>query len=357
VCIKTVPGLVSAMLLLGACSMEAVASNPESTAAKRELVVLNWSEYLDPELVQEFENQFDVKIRIAYFASDDLREDIMLEMDGTGYDVVIVNGVNIDAYRRRGWLAKLEPDKIPNLKFIDSQWFNIFPASRGYAVPYFWGTLGIAYRKDLVPERLTSWNDLYTPKQYLHGKIGMIGNSRDAIGMALKSIGYSANSNDRAELREAEQLLLKQKPFVNTYTYLALNKESAMVSGQVAAAMMYSGDALMLREHHADIEYVVPVEGGNLWVDYWTVMEASENKDLATDFLNYLNTPDNARALAEYVYYATPNKAAADLLPDEFLSDSIIYPNVAVLEKSEPYARLSPRAEKMRNLIITRLID
>ena len=354
---RTMPALWITVLLLCAPSLEAVTSDERSPTAKRELIVLNWSEYLDPELVEDFENEFDVEVRELYFASDDLRDTMMLEMGGTGYDVVLVSGVNIDAYRRRGWLAPLVRDEIPALEFVDSKWFDIFPRSQGYAIPYFWGTLGIAYRKDMLPKPITSWRELYDPAPYLRGKISIIGSSRDAIGMALKTLGYSANSSDKAQLREAEQLLLTQKPFVTTYNYLGLTEESAMVSGEIVAAMVYSGDVLMLRQHHPDIEYAVPAEGGNLWVDYWTVMEASKNKDLAKAFLNYLNEPENAAALAEYVSYATPNKAAERLMPEEFLSDPVIYPSPAVLEKSEAYTQLSPRAEKMRNLIITRLID
>jgi spermidine/putrescine transport system substrate-binding protein len=351
------PPLLVTVLLLCAPSLEAVTGDEHSPTAKRELIVLNWSEYLDPELVEGFEKEFDVDIREVYFASDDLRDAMMLEMGGTGYDVVLINGVNIDAYRRRGWLAPLLPDEIPALEFVDSKWFDIFPSSQGYAIPYFWGTLGIAYRKDMLPKPITSWRELYDPAPYLRGKISIIGNSRDAIGMALKTLGYSANSSDKTQLREAEQLLLTQKPFVTSYNYLALTEESAMVTGEIIAAMVYSGDVLMLRQHHPDIEYAVPSEGGNLWVDYWTVMEASKNKDLAKAFLNYLNEPENAAALAEYVSYATPNKAAELLLPEAFLSDPVIYPSPAVLEKSEAYTQLSPRAERIRNLMITRLID
>ena len=323
----------------------------------RELVLLNWSEYIDPDLVEKFETQFNAKLREVYFESDDLRDDMMLETDGKGYDLALVNGISVDLYRKRGWLSPVSETQIPNLIHIDKRWLEAFPGLEGYTVPYFWGTMGIAYRKDLVPAPLTSWMDILQPAGYLRGRIGMVENSRDSVGMALKALGYSANSSDSKQTKAAEQLLLAQKPHVKTYTYIALSEESALVSGDIIAAMLYSGDALMVQEHHEEIDYVVPTEGGNIWVDYLVVLENSKNKELAVAFLNFLNEPENAAQLAEFVYYATPNMAAEKLLPAEFLEDPIIYPSQAVLSRSEFYKPLPPRASKKRNIAFSRVLQ
>lgn len=340
-------------VLLSPCAQGAGEDQPTG----RELAILNWTDYVDPALVDEFEAKFRVTVREIYFGSDDAREEMLIDTGGSGYDIVIVNGVNLEVYKRRGWLAPLRQDDVPNLKFVDTRWLDAFPASHGYAVPYFWGTLGIAYRKDLVTEPISKWMQLFRPPEQLRGKIGMISSSRDAIGMALKALGYSANSTDRDELREAEQLLLAQRPYVRSYTYPALTEESGLVSGDIAAAMLFSGDALMLKQHHSTIEYVAPAEGGCLWVDYLVVMQSSSNKVLAKSFINFLNEPDNAKRLAEYVYYASPNTAAEQLLAEAFLNDSVIYPSSEIMEKSESYTTLPPRAERMRNMIITRVIQ
>jgi len=347
-------GLTGALLSVSSLLM-AADSPPQSTT--RELVLLNWSEYLDPDLVKKFEQQFDVRLREIYFESDDLRDDMMLETDGRGYDLVLVSGISVDIYRKRGWLSPLNEAQIPNLGHIEDRWLAAFPGIGGYAAPYFWGTMGIAYRKDLVQSPITSWMDLLRPAGYLQGKIGMIESSRDALGMALKALGYSANSSDAKQIEEAEQLLLKQKPHVKTYTYITLGEESALVSGDIIATMIFSGDALMVREYHEEIDYVVPVEGGNIWVDYLVVLESSKNKDLAHAFINFINEPENARQLAEFVYYATPNKAAEKLLPAEFLEDPVIYPSQRVLDKSEFYKPLPPRVMKKRNNAFSRVMQ
>lgn len=334
-----------------------MAADSPSQSTTRELVLLNWSEYLDPDLIAKFEQRYNVKFREVYFESDDLRDDMMLETDGRGYDLVLVNGISVDVYRKRGWLSPINAAQAPNLRHIENHWLDAFPGLRAYAVPYFWGTMGIAYRKDLVQTPLTSWMDLLQPASYLQGKIGMIESSRDALGMALKALGYSANSTDAKQIEAAQQLLLKQKPHVKTYTYIALGEESALVSGDIIAAMLFSGDALMVQEYHEEIDYVVPVEGGNIWVDYLVVLEDSKNKDLAHAFINFINEPENARQLAEFVYYATPNKAAEKLLPAEFLEDPVIYPSQTVLDKSEFYKPLPPRVMKQRNNAFSRVMQ
>ena len=319
-------------------------------------MILNWSEYLDPELVDRFEVENDVRITEVYFESDDTRTDMLLETDAVGYDLVMVNGASLEDYLKRGWLAPLPADGIPNLKHIDNEWRNAFRGAADYGVPYFWGTTGIAYRKDLVKEEITSWRQLYEPAEYLSGKIVMINHSRDLIGMALKALGYSANSADSGQLEAAERLVLAQKPYVNSYTTLALDEESALYTGEAYIAMSYSGDALALADLHPEIAYVLPEEGGNIWVDYLVVIESSRNKELAYRFINFLNEPDNASQLAEYVYYATPNKAAERLLPEEFLADSTISPDASMLSKSESYAPLPPRSVRNRNAIYSSAI-
>lgn len=197
--------------------------------------------------------------------------------------------------------------------------------------------------------------DLFKPSESLRGKIAMLDSQRDALGMALKALGYSANSTESKEISEAVELLLAQKPFVKTYTYLVLDENSALVKGDVAMAMMFSGDALMVQEEHDEIQYLVPREGGNIWADYLVVMQESRNKDLAYAFINFLNEPENAAQLAEFVYYATPNKSAEKLMPTEFLEDSVIYPSEEVLSKCEAYKPLAPRATKKRNTQFSRL--
>nr|WP_298414006.1 spermidine/putrescine ABC transporter substrate-binding protein [uncultured Halomonas sp.] len=325
-------------------------------AEPTELIFLNWGDYMDPELLEEFEQRTGIRVKQTYFESDASRDELLLETDGKGFDVTTIDGTSIRILAKRGWLEPIDVTAIPNLKHIDPRWRTIHEEAEIYSVPYFWGTLGIAYRQDLVPFTVSSWMDLFRPLEALHGRVSMIHDPRDLIGAALKALGYSLNSTDPKELAEAEALLHAQAPAVTTYQYVSFNKNSALVNGQVAMSMMYNGDAMTVQQYNDNIAFVLPKEGSNIWVDYLSILSASTEKAAAKQFINFLNEPEIAARLAQYLYYATPNRAAEGLLPAAFKDDPVIYPNENALERSETYHRLPARTQRTRAAIFSRLV-
>ena len=340
--------LLTLFLLVTAVSAQAGES--------RQLVFLTWPDYMDPDVLVEFEQRTGIRVKQSYFNSDTARDELLLEADGMGFDVALINGASIRIMAKRGWLERLDESSIPNLKHINPRWRTAFEKAEDFAVPSFWGTIGIVYRQDLVPFPVSSWMDLLQPVKELHGKVSMIGDSADMIGTALKALGYSLNSTNEEELKEAEALLQAQAPAVKTYRYPSLNKDSELISGQVAMSMMYNGDALMLQEHSDNIVFVLPKEGGNIWVDYMSVLSSSKRKAEAKLFINFLNEPEIATQLAQYVYYAPANLAAEAMLPADFKDNPIIYPYGKALKNSEAYSRLPPRAHKNRAAIFSRIV-
>ena len=270
-------------------------------------------------------------------------------------DIIIINGPRIRTYIKQKWISPVTEKEVPNLKHIDKKWLTMFDTPRGYVVPYFWGTTGIAYRKDLVKGSVTSWKDLFEPQEAQRGKVAMIGAHRDLVGHALKSLGYSINSTNFKELKEAKAVLMKQKPYVKSYNYITLDKDSSMVKGDIHMAMGYNGDIITMQQQNKNIVYVVPEEGSALWVDFMTVSKQSVNKDIAYKFLNFINEPTIAAQQAKWVNYATPNNAAKKLLPEKILTDTLIYPPEEVLKKSETYKRLPPKVTRFTNEIFSRV--
>ncbi|MEE8300236.1 MAG: extracellular solute-binding protein [Desulfatiglandales bacterium] len=178
-------GVICAAIIIGVPTLS-IKAGPSDEAAKQELVFLTWSEYVDPDLIKAFEEKFSAKVKYIYFETEDEREQLLSLTSGKGYDVVLASGVNTLSYIRRNWLVPLNSDRIPNLKHIDQKWFSANPKITAYAVLYLWGTLGIACRKDLIKEEVTSWKQLYEPDEKLHGKILMINDSRHAISTQLQ---------------------------------------------------------------------------------------------------------------------------------------------------------------------------
>lgn len=326
-----------------------------SVSATESLKIYTWSEYIDPDVVAEFEKTFDTRLEFTYFESDQGRDEELALNAGRGFDLLMINSLQINTYIRRGWLAPINWKSVPNGQYIEERWKNGFEGSAKYAVPYFWGTMGIAYRSDLYPDGFKTWISLLEPQESLREKLLMINDSRELMAFALKSQGFSANSQDRQRIAQAAEILRQQKPYVLKYGYPMLNETSPLIDGTIWAAAMYSGDALMLQDLDDRIAYSLPKEGGLIWVDYFTVAQSSQNKELAFTFLDFINEPKIAARQAEYVYYATPNIAAMEFVSQEYQNNSVIFPSENDLENSEFLLPLPPRTRKKINVVGTEL--
>ncbi len=157
------------------------------TAEPQGLTLFTWDDYIDPGVVQAFEEQNNAKVRLVRFVTEDDREKVMALTSGQGFDLVVMSGVYIASYAKRGWLAELEPARLDNARYLDERWRNAFEGATRYAVPYFWGILGIAYRRDKLPGTIDSWNQLYRPDPHLKGRISMLNDAREVMGTALKA--------------------------------------------------------------------------------------------------------------------------------------------------------------------------
>jgi spermidine/putrescine transport system substrate-binding protein len=350
------PSSLRCLLILSLLAMAPVCAGDDADAARTELVFLTWSEYVDPDLVAEFEREYGARVREVYFETDPVRDRIMVRTGGTGFDVLLLDNTSLGSYRRRGWIRPLDAAAMPNLAHIDTRWDTAYPDSHGWAVPYFWGTLGIAYRRDLTEAPLTSWMDLLDPDSALAGRILMADDSFDLVGVALKAAGHSMNSTDPDQIAEAEALLRAQRPAVRHYGSMSLADGTDLVSGDLIAAMTYNGDAGVAMGHNDAIVYVVPEEGSALWVDYLAIAGDAREPALAAAFIDFLNRPEVAARNARYLSYATPNRAAEELLPAAFRADPLVYPDADTLARCETYDRLPPAALRERIRVYSAIV-
>jgi spermidine/putrescine transport system substrate-binding protein len=323
-------------------------------AAAQDLVVLNWQGYLDPALIEKFEAARGARITEVNFESDDQRDAMMIQADGAGYDVVLVNGTSLHAYVRHGWLARLDTARVPNVAHIDPAWRTAYAEAPDYAVPYFWGLIGIAYHADKLGRPLAHWMDLLRPAPELQGRIAMLDNAREVTAVALRALGYDVNATAPDQIDAAMHLLDAQRPFVKTYEYIDLS-HGGLESGDVLAALAYSGDWIGLHRDHPEIAYVVPSEGSVRWVDYLTVPSASRHAALAWDFINFLNEPGNARQLARYVDYPSPHRAAAGDLSHDKLAHELQNPPAELLSRCALLVPMPPRSARLVNAAFTRI--
>ncbi|WP_428559906.1 MAG: polyamine ABC transporter substrate-binding protein [Solidesulfovibrio sp. DCME] len=311
-----------------------------------ELVFYNWTAYVGKGIIENFEKTRNVTIRQKYFQSSDERDEQVARTKGKGFDVIMINGNDVVSYLRRGWIRPLGRQNIPNLAQMDGKWVTAWPKTEEYAVPYLWGTLGIVYRTDLIDDNITSWAQFYQPKEAWRGKMMLVDIHRLGIGLALKSLGHSLNTQDPKAVGEAIELVQKQRPFVQTYGYLKTDADSGIVSGNTWIGQTWNGDALLLQKRNPAIRYVLPKEGGEIWVDYMVVAANTKHPELAYDFINYLSEASNSAQAARELEFATPNNEARRLLPKEMLENTTIYPSEDALKASEMTQNVDPRIEK-----------
>ena len=190
-----------------------------------------------------------------------------------------------------------------------------------------WGTVGIIYNKTMVDEPVTSWQILWDPKY--SKQILMLDSQRDSIGVTLKMLGYDMNTRDLNELEEAKQALIEQKPLV--LAYVGDDVKDKMIAGEAALAVVWSGDAVYMKRENPDLEYALPQEGSNLWVDAMVIPKTSKHKAEAELFINFMCDPEIAYKNADYIGYSSPHLEAKKMLDPELLNDPAAYPEMEEL--------------------------
>lgn len=297
---------------------------------KETLNVYNWGDYIDKEVLREFEEEFDVEVRYDDFpTNEDLYEKI--KRGGSSYDVIFPSDYMIERMIKEDLLVKLDKYNIPNIEKVDSQFLNLdYDPNNEYSMPYMWGTVGIIYNKSMV-DPLTKWADLWDEKY--KNEIIMLKSQRDTMAVALKKLGYSMNTRDMKELEEAKKELIKQKPLV--YSYLGDEIKDAIVQGNAGVGVVWSGDAVAMIRENPDLEYVIPQEGTNLWFDSMVIPKSSENKELAEKFINFMLRPEISAKNADYIGYSTPILEAKELLPEDMQNSLVAYPTDDMIENVE----------------------
>lgn len=331
--------------------------NRYSATHAEELYVYNCGEYIDETVIAQFEKE--TGIRVTYDQFETLEEMYpIIENGAVHYDVVCPSDYMIQKMLEHKLLSKIDMEHIPNLKHIDPQYLTLsqsFDPENTYAVPYTWGTVGILYNTKLLEEKglpvPTKWADLWNP--VYKGEILMQDSVRDAFMVALKTLGYSINTTDPDQLQEAKQLLIEQKPFVQAYVIDQVRDK--MIGGEAAIGVIYSGELLYIQEEikrqklDYQLEYIIPEEGSNLWLDAWVIPAAARNKENAEKWIDFLCRPDIALKNFEYITYSTPNRSAKELLDPELQNNKALFPDMEQLTNCEVFRYLGEEADMLYN--------
>ncbi len=338
--------LALAMAALSGCGNAENSQEGEFKAGENGVVkVYNWGDYIDEEVIDLFEKETGIEVVYDLFENNEEMYPI-IEAGGRVYDAVCPSDYMIERMIQNGLLQELDRDKIPNLTHIGEAHMKgaqSFDPENAYAVPYTFGTVGIMYNTTMVSaEEVKSWNVLWDEKY--NQSILMYESVRDSLVPALKLLGYSLNTTDKAELEEAAGLLIEQKPLV--YSYVMDQIKDLMINGEAALGLAYSGEVLAIKEQNPDIDFCVPDEGSNYYMDAWVIPANAENKKNAEAWINFLCRPDIAKMNFEYITYSTPNEGAWELLDESYLENKNVFPEDAVINRCEVFRYLGEEMDQ-----------
>ena len=302
------------------------------------LNVFIWSNYLPEEVIAEFEHRFDAKLNVELYDSNEALL-AKLQSGGASFDIIVPSDYMVTVLREQGLLEQLDMERLTNFSNLDPALVGLpYDPENKYSIAYMWGTTGIGFRKDKIPEGVDSWAALWDTRY--KDRLAMLDDVRETLGAALKFMGKSLNSTDRAEIEQAAALLLKQKPLVKAYDSGGFDQ--LLLSGDAWIVQGYSGQIAKAMAEDPAIGYAIPKEGCTRFVDNLSIPRNAANKTLAHEFINFVLEARVAADISNGTGYSTANRAAHALIRPEFLTNEAAYPQREDIERCEFVTDVGP---------------
>ena len=338
---------------LAACGVQTTSNAPVSklgTKLEGQLHIYNWgSYYLGRDDLKAFEQQFNLSVtEDSYDSNETLLAKV--QAGGVGYDVVVPTGYMVQIMAAQGLLYPLQKDHIPNYTYLDPMFKSLpFDPGNKYSMPKDWGTTGFGYRSDLLPAA-TSWKDFFelaTTKA--SGKTIVLDGVNEVIGSMCKMLGFSYNSVDPSELEQVHQKLLQLKPHLLAIT--ATDDITLMSNGKAILALDWNGNVLAAQAQQSGLQYVIPTEGSEFWVDTWAMLKSAPDPVAGHAFINFMLDPKISAKEISTTYYAQCEAEAFKYMDQSLASNTVIYPNQGTISRLESQTALSSDGAKLRKQI------
>lgn len=336
--------VLSLGLILGAMTLTGCGGGDSADGGQ--VKILCFGDYFDPELEARFEEATGMDAVIDYFDTNEEMYPI-IKNESVKYDVVCASDYMIEKMAGEGLLSEINFDHLTNAGNLNEKYMEVaaaFDPGNKYAVPHTFGTMGILYNTDKITKgSITSWNDLWKPAY--KENIVMPDSMRDTLAIALKAKGYSLNTTDPKEVAEATEYLTAQKPLI--YTYANDSARDALLGGSADIAVVWNGEVLWCQEDMPQLDYVIPKEGTEEFLDSWAIPAAAENVAGAEKWIDFMLSEETALANFDYLTYSIPNNAVMDSVKDDAKKTNILFPKDEVLEKCESLKNLGAEADDM----------
>jgi spermidine/putrescine transport system substrate-binding protein len=319
----------------GAFSLAGCTIRTSAPKDPSQLNVYSWPDYIDPAIIPEFEQRYGIKVIYDTVSSNEALL-AKFQAGASNYDIVVPSGYMVKQLKNMDLLQPLDKDRLPNFKHIAKRFStSLFDSGCQYSIPYTFGTTGIGFNQSAFgrneKDEPRDW-DVFWDRR-LSGRMTLLDDPRETVGLALKHLGYSLNSVATEEIAAACAELKRQKPLTMCYTsdqvivYLA--------SGDSLLSLAFSGDAQQAARQNGDVKYIIPESGASMWVDNLCVPKSAPHPENAHLWLNFMMEPRISAAIANYTWYATPNDSALKYVQPELLASKSLYPPQATLDKCE----------------------
>jgi len=336
-------------VLLVACGPILATSMPTPTATPareqpKKIILRNWEGDIAPEILEQFRQETGITVEyLPYESQEQAVEDIRA---GQVFDVVVLENQLIPSLINDNLLPEIDLANVPNFKNISANFRDLsYDPGNRHSLPYSWGTTGLVVRTDLVGAPVTRWADLWRPE--LQGKLMGWALSRYIIGLTLKSLGYSLNSEDPQQLDKALEKMIELRPGISLVEWKPAVSAPHLISGEVWVAIGQADDVIEGQKENKSIRYIMPAEGGLLWGDNFTIPANSPNKTAAEALINFLLRDQVAARIINNTFYWLPNDAALPLVKPEIRDNPAIFPPADSLKAAEILLPLSPRGEEL----------
>ena len=304
-----------------------------SVVSAAEVYVYNWSEYMPEEVLSRFEKETGIKVVYTTYDSNEAMYAKVKLLDGAGYDVIFPSTYYVDKMRRENLLLPVSRGKLSNWQNLNESLLDkSYDPENRFSVPYLWGSTAIGVNRAYIPEgKVASFADLWNPE--FRGRVMVTNDMREVFGMALSVLGYSGNTTDSKEIEAAYHKLRALLP--NIRLFAAENQKQVLLSEEALLGTLWNGEAYMAALENPEIDFVYPEEGAVFWVDNMAIPKGAKNVEAAHAFMDFLLKPEIAKLISEEIGYATPNRAAMNLLDPQVVKNPTVYPADDVVEKGE----------------------
>ncbi|WP_420628826.1 ABC transporter substrate-binding protein [Candidatus Leptofilum sp.] len=321
-------------VLFAACTTASEATTEATTEPSSEtenvLRIYNWDTYIDPTILEDFEEAFGVTIEYETFDNNEELFEEMQNDESFNYDLIVPTDYMVEILRQEGLLTPLTKDNIPNFDNLDAAFIDPgYDFGNRHCVPYQWGTMGIGYNIEATGREIHSWLDLFDPE--FAGRVALLDDARSTLAVILLSLNYSPNTTNADEIMEAANFLKEHADQIAAYA--PDTGQDMLLAGEVDLTFEWSGDIFQIMEENPNIRYVIPDEGSIIWTDNMCIPEDASNKELAERFMNYILEPEVGATLSNFVRYGSPNQASVPFLNEEDVNNPALYPTETVREQ------------------------